>query len=193
MPAEEIEAKIRVADPEAFRRRLIERGRTAGETVFEINRLFDDAAGSLRRAGAAVRLREEFREADGTLVRTLLTYKGPKVKSRMKRRPEAELAIEAAGPMVEILAAVGLAETFRYEKRRTPFHGGGCEVVLDEVPHLGHFAEVEGPTEEAVLAELADLGLSGESIIRRGYVSLLIDHLEAAGLDPARAVFESGA
>ncbi len=192
MAAEEIEAKIRVADPEAFRSRLIDRGRTAGETVFEINRLFDDAGGSLRRAGAAVRVREEFREADGLPVRTLLTYKGPRAESRMKRRPEAELAIEAAGPLVEILVAVGLSEAFRYEKRRTPFHGGGCEVVLDEVPHLGHFAEVEGPTEEAVFAELADLGLADEPLIRRGYVSLLIEHLEEAGLDPARAVFESG-
>ena len=190
MAAEEIEAKIRVDDPAAFRRRVVERGRTAGQAVFEINRLFDDAAGTLQSRGTALRLREEFREADAAPVRTLLTYKGPKVKSRMKRRPEAEVAIESAGPMVEIFAAMGLSETFRYEKRRTPFHGGACEVVLDEVPHLGFFAEVEGPTEEAVLAELADLGLAGEPIIRQGYVRLLIAHLAAAGLDPTRAVFE---
>jgi len=189
MPADEIEAKFRVADPAAFRRRLVAHGRTAGETVFEVNRLFDDADESLRRAGSAVRVREEFREADGSPVRTLLTYKGPPAESRMKRRPEAEVAVEAAEPLVEILTAIGLSETFRYEKRRTPFHGGACEVVRDELPHLGHFAEIEGESEEAVLAELADLGLSDTSIIRRGYVSLLIEHLEAAGLDPARAVF----
>ena len=190
MAADEIEAKIRVADPEAFRRRLIERGRTAGETVFEVNRLFDDADGSLRRAGAAVRLREEFREPDGALVRTLLTYKGPPAESRMKRRPEAELVVESAAPMVEILTAVGLSEAFRYEKRRTPFHGGASEVVLDEVPHLGHFAEIEGPTEEAIFAELADLGMAEAPLIRTSYVHLLSEHLETAGLDPRRAVFE---
>lgn len=192
MPADEIEAKIRVGDPEAFRRRLVDRGRTAGETVFEVNRLFDDADESLRRAGSAVRVREEFREADGSPVRTLLTYKGPRAESRMKRRPEAELTVGAAAPLVEILQAMGFAETFRYEKRRTPFHGGACEVVLDELPHLGHFAEIEGESEDAVLAELADLDLAGAPLVRRGYVILLIAHLEEAGLDPARAVFEDG-
>jgi len=192
MAAEEIEAKIRVAEASAFRRRLIESGRRAGETVFEVNRLFDDAAGSLRRSGAALRLREEFREADGSTVRTLLTYKGPRAESRMKRRPEAELAVEAAEPLVEILTAIGLSESFRYEKRRTPFLGGASEVVLDQVPHLGHFAEIEGPTEEAVLAEMADLGLADAPLIRTSYVHLLSEHLEASGLDPSRAVFEGG-
>jgi len=195
MPAEEIEAKIRVPDPEAFRRRLADRGRTPRDTVFEVNRLFDDAGGSLRRSGSALRLREEFSAAAGGAaapVRTLLTFKGPMVESRLKRRPETELAVEAAGPMIDILAGLGLAETFRYEKRRTRFAGGRCEVVLDELPHLGFFAEVEGPGEEAVLAELADLGLADVPLLRANYVRLLIDHLRGAGLDASRAVFEGG-
>jgi adenylate cyclase class 2 len=190
--ADEIEAKFRVKDPEAFRRRLRERGLTAGETVFEINRLFDDAAGTLRQSGSALRLREEFREANGTVARTLLTHKGPPAESRMKRRPEAELSVEAAAPLVEIFAAIGLSETFRYEKRRTPFHGGACEVVLDEVPDLGHFAEVEGPTEAAVRKELDALGLADVPLIRTSYVHLLSEHLAASGRDPRRAVFEVG-
>ena len=190
MPEDEIEAKIRVRDPEAFRRRLAERGRTAGETIFEVNRLFDDAGGSLRESGSALRLREEFRAADRERRRTLLTYKGPRTESRLKRRPEAELTVEAAGPMIDILGALGLAETFRYEKRRTPFHGGACDVVLDELPHLGAFTEIEGPTEQAVLAEVAHLGLADEPLIRTDYVHLLIAHLESAGRDPTHAVFE---
>jgi adenylate cyclase class 2 len=192
MAEDEIEAKFRVDDPQALRDRLSARGLTAGETVFEVNRLFDDADGSLRQSGAALRLREEFRDADGSLVRTRLTYKGPPVESRVKRRPEAELTVEAAAPLVEIFNEIGLSETFRYEKRRTPFHGGACEVVLDEVPHLGHFAEIEGPTEEAVLAELEGLGLAGVPLIRTSYVHLLSEHLAGAGLDPGRAVFEGG-
>ncbi|MBL7139978.1 MAG: class IV adenylate cyclase [Planctomycetes bacterium] len=192
MPAEEIEAKIRVPDPEVFRRRLAGRGRTLRDTVFEVNRLFDDAGGSLRRSGSALRLREEFQPGCAAPVRTLLTYKGPMARGPLKRRPEAEVALEAAGPMVDILAALGLAETFRYEKRRTHFDGGACEVVLDEVPHLGFFAEVEGPNEEVVLAELADLGLADEPLIPTNYVRLLIDHLKGAGRDTSRAVFDAG-
>lgn len=43
---EEIEAKVKIADPAAFRRRMAERGLADEGTVLEINRLFDDAAGS---------------------------------------------------------------------------------------------------------------------------------------------------
>lgn len=187
---EEIEAKIRIDDPEAFRRRMAGRGRTAGETVFEVNRLFDDAAASLRGRGSALRVREEHRAADGTPLATILTFKGPRAAGPVKRRPEFELHVEAAEPLVAILEALGLSEAFRYEKRRTPFHGGKCEVVLDEVPHLGWFAEVEGPTEKAVLAELADLGLADAPLIRASYIRLLGEHLESLGRDPTRAVFE---
>jgi len=186
---EEIEAKIRIGDPEAFRRRMADLARTPGETVFEVNRLFDDADRSLRERGSALRVREEFRLPDRVRLRTVLTFKGPLAAGPMKRRPEVELQVEAAEPLVAILEALGLSEAFRYEKRRTSFAGGGCEVVLDEVPHLGWFAEVEGPTEKAVLAELADLGLSDAPLIRASYIRLLREHLESLGRDPTRALF----
>ena len=188
---EEIEAKVRIDDPEAFRRRMARLGRSVGEAVFEVNRLFDDPQASLRGRGSALRVREEFRLPDRARLRTILTFKGPRTRSRMKRRPEVELRVEAAEPLVEILEALGLEEAFRYEKRRTPFSGGACEVVLDEVPYLGWFAEVEGPTEEAVLAELADLGFGDAALVRAGYVRLLREHLESLGRDPRRAVFEA--
>jgi len=192
MAADEIEAKIRVTDPEAFRRRLAAGGLEAGQTVFEVNRLFDDADGRLHAGKSALRVREEFREVGGALHRTRLTYKGPVVEGPFKRRPEVELDVQAAGPLVAIFSALGFRETFRYEKRRTTFVGGACEVVLDEVPHLGFFAEIEGPTEDAVRSELERLGLAGEPIIRRGYVGLLTSHLKDAGRNPARAVFDEG-
>ena len=211
---EEIEAKIRIGDPEAFRRRMAARARSAGETVFEVNRLFDDAAASLRGRGSALRVREEFRLPDRVRLRTILTFKGPPAAGPVKRRPEFELQVEAAEPLVAILEALGLSEAFRYEKRRTHFppervlparwalrpgtsdirartgHGGACEVVLDEVPHLGWFTEIEGPTEEAVLAELADLGFADAPLIRASYIRLLREHLKSLGRDPTRAVFD---
>ena len=186
---EEIEAKVKIADPAAFRRRMAERGLADEGTVLEINRLFDDAAGSLKQAGSALRLREERDPATGRVLRTKLTLKGPVTKSALKRRPETELAVESAEPLAEILGKLGLAATFRYEKRRTTWRVGPCEVLLDELPHLGWFAEVEGPTEEAVLAVLKDVGLGGEPTIRQSYIKLLREHLASRGLDPARATF----
>lgn len=186
---EEIEAKVKIAEPEAFRRRMAERGLTDEGTVLEVNRLFDTAAGSLRAAGSALRLREEHDPADGRVRRTTLTFKGPVVAGPVKRRPEVELALEVAEPMADILGRLGLAPAFYYEKRRTTWHVGLCKVVLDEVPHLGWFAEVEGPTDEAVMAVLAEVGLGGEPMIRKSYLGLLAEHLASRGMDPTRAEF----
>ena len=186
---EEIEAKVKIADPEAFRRRMAARGLADEGTVLEINRLFDDPAESLRKAGSALRLREERDPAGGQVLRTILTLKGPVAESPIKRRPETELEVEAAGPMVAILGRLGLAETFCYEKRRTTWHVGPCAVVLDDMPCLGWFVEVEGPTEEAVFAVLNDVGLGGEPTIRRSYIKMLRAYLASRGLDPTRASF----
>jgi adenylate cyclase class 2 len=189
--AEEIEAKVKVADPEALRRRLAARGLAAVGPVLEVNRLFDDDAGSLRGSGAALRLREERPAEGGAVIRTLLTYKGPRAPSRMKRRPEFETQIASSEQMVRIITELGLSEVFLYEKRRTTWHVGECEVTLDEVPHLGWFVEVEGPAEETILAALADIGLAGEPILTKSYIGLLREHLAAKGLDTRRAVFPS--
>jgi len=186
---EEIEAKVKIADPAAFRRRMAERGSADAGAVLEINRLFDDAAGSLRKAGSALRLREERDPVDGRVLRTRLTFKGPVVKSALKRRAEIELTVEAAAPLAEILDKLGLAVSFCYEKRRTTWHVGPCEVLLDEVPHLGWFAEVEGPTEEAVFAVLKEIGLGDQPTIRQSYIKLLREHLASRGLDATRASF----
>lgn len=194
---EEIEAKVRIPGApgaEAFRRRMEASGPGAPgtRTVFEVNRLFDDAEESLRRRGAAVRLREERSAADGRTIRTMLAYKSPLVESPLKRRPEVETQVDSSDAVATILEAIGLSETFRYEKRRTVWRVGECEVALDEVPHLGWFVEVEGPSEKAVRARLADLGLADAEIIRTDYVHLLVERLESLGRDPARAVFEEG-
>jgi adenylate cyclase class 2 len=186
---DEIEAKIRITDPEALRRQMAARGLVAGGTVLEINRLFDDGEDSLTRSGSALRLREERPLEGGAARRTLLTYKGPREPSRMKRRSEIETSVGAAEPMAAILEAMGLVEAFRYEKRRTTWNVGDCEVVLDEVPYLGWYAEVEGPTEEAVLKCLADLGLKDRPIITESYITLLVQCLMQRGADPTKAVF----
>jgi adenylate cyclase class 2 len=187
--AEEIEAKVKVVDPAALRRRLAELGAAGGAPVLEVNRLFDDATGSLGRRGAALRVREVRRPDDRALLRTVLTWKGPRRAGGIKRRQEFETAVESLEALLAILAALDLAQTFLFEKRRTAWLWGGCEVVLDELPGLGWFAEVEGLTEGAVLAALADLGLDGEHIISQTYMQLLSEHLAAAGRDPTRAVF----
>jgi adenylate cyclase class 2 len=189
---EEIEAKMKIADPEAFRRRMAGCGAAGGGTVFEVNHIFDSADGSLRKSGAAIRVREEQRAAGGEVFRTILTYKGPRQPGRLKRRAEVETPVADGAAILSILQALGYVETFHFEKRRTAWRLGECEVVLDELPHIGWFAEVEGPSEKAVQKVLADLGPADTPIVQETYMRLLADDLAARGRDPARAVFAAG-
>ena len=189
--SEEIEAKVRIADPAAFRRRMAERSESGGETVFEDNRLFDDAAGTLRRRGAALRIREERPVAGGEPLRATLTYKGPRAESELKRREEIEIEVQAAGPLALVFEAMGLRETFRYQKRRSVWRVGECEIALDELPYLGWFVEIEGPTERAVRAGLEALGLADAELLSADYIHLLTERLKSLGLDPSRALFEA--
>jgi len=217
--SEEIEAKVRIADPAAFRRRMAERSESGGETVFEDNRLFDDAAGTLRRRGAALRVREERPAGGGEPLRATLTYKGPRAESELKRREEIEIEVQAAPGFASrqatarlpcqgakpgfaeatpgatglalIFEAMGLRETFRYQKRRSVWRVGECEIALDELPYLGWFVEIEGPTERAVRAGLEALGLADAELLSADYIHLLTERLKSLGLDPSRAVFEA--
>jgi adenylate cyclase, class 2 len=185
--AEEIEAKVRVDDPESVRRRLESLAGPGYGPVLETNRLFDDARHSLSASGSALRLRVE--QMGGKITRTLLTFKGPRTASRLKRRPEFETSVSDSGAMTAVLAGLGYSEIFLYEKRRTTWQVPPCEVVLDELPHLGWFVEVEGPSEEEVLRVLAQVGLAQQPLMRDTYIGLLVADLRARGEDLTRAVF----
>jgi adenylate cyclase, class 2 len=188
--AEEIEAKVRAADPEAVRHRLESLAGAGYGPVLETNRLFDDIRRTLTAAGSAIRLRqEEPLPGSAAASRVTLTYKGPRTESRLKRRPEFETAVTEADAMIAILAGLGLAEIFLFEKHRTTWHMGESEVVLDELPRLGWFVEVEGPSEAEVLRVLAQIGLADQPLIRDTYIGLLVADLRARGVAPTVATF----
>ncbi len=188
---EEIEAKVKLDDPQRLRETLEACGLEPGSAVFEVNRLFDDAAGRLRERDVALRVREERDLETGQGRPARLTFKGRQADSDLKRRIEHETEVADAAALVAVLEAIGLEESFRYEKRRTTWKVGPCEVTLDEVPHLGWFSEIEGPDEASVRETLRALGLEDLPRFTKSYIALLSEFLEAEGLEPNRAVFRS--
>lgn len=133
----EVEIKLPLASIAEGRRRLREAGfRLARRRVFEANTVFDDARGTLSRAGALLRIRE----VNG---RGLLTYKGPARPGRHKSREEIETAFEDPAVMRAILERLGFRPAFRYEKYRAEYTDGEGMATLDETP-IGCFAELEG-------------------------------------------------
>jgi adenylate cyclase class 2 len=177
----EIEQKFAHVDFAAIEHRLADWGAHPGEEHTESDHYFNapdrdfartDEAFRLRRVGAA----------------NFLTYKGPKRKDVVKIRTELEIPLrdgdEAAEQFMQLLVHLGYRPVAVVRKHRRMRHlkreGFALTVCLDEVEHLGRFAEVEilAPEEQVdkarmVLADIAvALGLT--DLEKRSYLGMLL-------------------
>jgi adenylate cyclase class 2 len=134
---------------------------------FEDNVLFDDAAGSLRARGCALRLRRT--GVSGGII----TYKGPRiVGDGVKSRPELEVTVGDADAAERVLEALGYRKTFRYQKYREAFLWRDVEIVVDETP-IGTFLEVEGPI-ATIHAAAQALGRGPADYVEDSYAGLFL-------------------
>lgn len=176
----EIEAKIKVEDFEAVRRRLTESGARRIGAVLETNSFFDTPAGSLVAADKGLRLRRT-RDLTTGQKDFIITVKGPQRQGPFKSREEQEVNVNDGDRAVGVLKALGFVPTLTFEKRRESFEMGGCKVELDEVPILGRFVEIEGPGEDAIAQVRKSLGLVDRPAIKTGYIGMLSKHLRDTG------------
>jgi adenylate cyclase class 2 len=156
---------------------------------FESNALFDFADFRLWKARCLLRLRQEGK-------RWLLTFKGTPLESRhFKIRRELETEVEDGCVLRQLLEALGLRESFRYEKYRTVFarsaraiRAASRVVVLDETP-IGHYVELEGP-EGWIDGVARRLGYSRTEYITASYASLYRQRCQERGEKPTHMIFQ---
>jgi adenylate cyclase class IV len=74
--------------------------------------------------------------------------------------------------MIRILEEVGFKIGIEYSKYRTVFEGDGFNISLDET-EAGNYLEVEGPSEEEIIALGKKLGYSEQDFVRRTYAELI--------------------
>jgi adenylate cyclase class 2 len=172
---QEIEAKYRLHDPQALRARLTTAGWTCCDEAIERNVFLDDDAGSLRKSDRALRIRTRSSLADAAKQTYLLTYKGPAATGAVKSREEHELTISDSAELLEVLAGLGYRPRLSFEKHRETWRidGRPAEVVLDELPQLGWFVEIEADSAEAVLSIAHSLGLKPEDAEPATYTKLV--------------------
>ncbi len=183
--AEEVEIKLRVETAAEAREKLLGLGflvRQARE--LETNIVFDTAEGRMRQSGELLRLR---RQAE----RTLLTYKGPGRAAKHKTREEVEVNLSDGGAFETILARLGYAPAFRYEKYRTEFERPGESglVTVDETP-IGNFVEIEGEP-GWIDATARELGFGDAAYVTLSYGSLYLEHRKQNPSVPPDMVFET--
>lgn len=171
MPTE-LEAKIPVDAHDAIRDALKIAGATYVGRVLEINHLLDRDDCSLRDAGCGLRVRS-IQVLDGDGPGATMTFKGPKQEGEFKKREEHETPVEKPAAALAILRGLGHTRELIFEKRRETWRIADCTIELDELPILGCFVEVEGPTGKAIQAVLTRLNLDAADSVTESYVALL--------------------
>lgn len=177
----EVEVKFAAVDFPRLEEQLAQWGATEAPERHDADHYFNAPDRDFARTDEALRVRRI-----GAL--NCVTYKGPKRDAQTKTRTEIEVPIaegdRAAEDFMRVLTCLGYRPVAVVRKRRRLFRlerkGFSFEICLDEVEHLGRFAEIEvqAPEEQldkarmAVLQLAAALGLTtGE---RRSYLEMLL-------------------
>jgi predicted adenylyl cyclase CyaB len=179
----EIEAKVRLKKPSKLRASLKSVGAIYIGRTLEKNWLYDYPERGLMRADKLLRVRQD--------VRTILTFKGPREQSEFKKREELQMEFPDVSHAKSLLEAVGFVSWFYYEKIRETWRLGACEVVLDDLPELGLFVEVEAATTDGIESVIKKLKLKRE-LISLSYVELFQDLLTHTNRRAAEFKFSPG-
>ena len=178
--AREIEANFRLPDAAALRQRLATLGAQRVSTVQETNLILDSPARQLLGHGCGLRVRVAEPADKSGPRRVTLTFKGPRDPDEhgqgIKAREEIETDADDDASLLAILARLDFTPVLCYEKRRETWQLGDAEVVLDELPKLGWFAEIEATDSARIESLRAQLGLDPATAVAESYPELIARH-----------------
>ena len=181
--AKEVEIKFALDDLRALEGKLRALGfRRQTPRTHEMNTLFDLPGAVLRQRGELLRLRKYGDQ-------WTLTHKGRGRAGRHKSRAELETRVEDGPRMEAILAALGFAPSFRYEKLRSEWTDGAGHVVLDETP-IGNYGEIEGPSRWIDRTARA-LGITPGQYITDSYAQLFSKWQQQTGSQAREMTFKA--
>lgn len=170
----EIEAKIAVPSLRPVSNRLKRIGAQFLKRVRETDTYLKDKKGRLLKRGCGLRLRQQT-GPEGRMA--YVTFKGPKQKTQYKTRFESETQISDFKAALRIFRELGFQTAIVVQKTRWIWKLGHCLICLDDLPALGYFVEVEGPTPKQIEKTLQKLQLEDLPSITKGYAKLTADAL----------------
>lgn len=136
----ENEVKFRIGDTRPVEEKLRSAGAKLIESGLERNIRYGNDF--LRKSKDLLRLRSYGGSAVVTHKRKLASVKEYKV------REETEITVSSFESARKILEAIGFEKAWIYEKKRQVWVLDGVEVLIDELPLIGNFVEIEGSNEE---------------------------------------------
>ena len=171
----ETEAKMRFDDLDAIVRRLKAAGAKSIGQRDEVNVFFDTPDSSLRKSGKGLRLRTHTDRKTGR-VDYVVTFKGPRRPGKLKIRSETEFTVDDPAALKLVFAELGYHPKLTFKKTRRSFSFMDCKVELDQLPHIGSFVEIEGPSARKIMAARKALNMQHEAMITESYASMVAKH-----------------
>ncbi len=159
----EIEIRFKVDDAEKLRRFLRKIGAKCTEHWQGRDIIFDKK-NELRAGGRILRLR--LRKQWGK--RAKLTYKGHYQNHIFKIREELETWVDEPVILFELLKRIGYEPVIQYEKKTGLWEYRGIELVIEELPRIGYFMEIEG-SEKEIRKVAGILGYDIKKGIKKSY------------------------
>ncbi|MCX5751161.1 MAG: class IV adenylate cyclase [Candidatus Saganbacteria bacterium] len=162
--ANETEIKFRLRNPDDLRAKLQEIGTEFAGKQHELD-LFFDCENTMRKKLGMIRIRK-------TRDKGFLTFKGPTQKdSQFKIREEIEVEVNDPDKLIEIFSRMGYRQIGGKEKEREVYHFKNIHILLDRLPFIGYYLELEGEKEE-IMEAVTMLGLDMKDSTPRSYSDL---------------------
>ncbi len=143
----EIEMKAELENPENLRNKLKKLGAKFLGKKRVVDIFFDFPDRKLEKRHNYLRLRKKGEKI-------ILEFKGSREEGKSKIREETRIEVEDFDNIVKILNLLGFIIIFKYEKNRETYHFEGAEIVIDELPKIGWFCEIEAKKEN-IIEEIA--------------------------------------
>lgn len=113
---------------------------------------------------------------------SLLTFKG-KAKGDDTAWPDVDLPLSHPDDLENLLLGSSYIEVVKITKHRSTYRTKEFEINLDKIDNLGDFIEIEGrgtdsnrtAIEQKITEFLIDLEIQKSDIIRKGYVTLMLE------------------
>lgn len=179
----EVELKFRLPDDgRQILTCLTECGAVPQAVQQQVDRYFNHPARDFKQTDEALRIRSVDQQ-------NWLTWKGPRIDSPTKTRPEIEVPLgpgeETARQFAEVLRRLGFQFVAEVRKQRQVFQlsraDGRFELALDTVAGIGAFLEIEllAAADELAAAQAAVLTLGEElgagAITSRSYLAMVLE------------------
>jgi len=134
----------------------------------QLDEYYDTPDGQLKKQDLVIRIRSHGKKKTVAL-------KSPRIElpSGITNRIELEFLAAEGEKVHEQLVYQGVNSNESIEKERWTFVYKDFEIVMDKLPFIGSFIEIEGPSEAAIHEIVELLNLSSCQIVRKNYGELL--------------------